>query len=62
MLAKGGTSKKRLSPHLQKVLTESNKVSRLTFQMALVLKQKRIAGSERVKRKLEFTEVKKSES
>jgi len=27
-----------------------------------ILKQKRIAGSERVKRKLEFTEVKKSES
>jgi hypothetical protein len=27
LLAKGGTSKKRLSPHLHKVPTQSNKVS-----------------------------------
>jgi hypothetical protein len=30
-LAKGGTLKKRLSPHLNKVLTWSNKVSPRTF-------------------------------
>jgi hypothetical protein len=36
LLAEGGTSKKRLSPHLHKVPTWSNKVSPLTFQMALV--------------------------
>jgi hypothetical protein len=35
-LAKGGTSKKRLSPHLHKVLIESNKVSPRTFQTALI--------------------------
>jgi hypothetical protein len=34
--AKGGTSKKRPSPHLHKVPTRSNKVSPRTFQMALV--------------------------
>jgi hypothetical protein len=36
-LAKGGTSKKRPSPHLHKVPTPSNKVSPRTFQTALVL-------------------------
>jgi hypothetical protein len=36
-LAKGGTSKKRSSPHLHKVPTRSNKVSPRTFQTALVL-------------------------
>jgi hypothetical protein len=35
-LAKGGTSKKRPSPHLHKVPIRSNKVSPRTFQMALV--------------------------
>jgi hypothetical protein len=35
-LAKGGTSRKRPSPHLHKVPTRSNKVSTRTFQMALV--------------------------
>jgi hypothetical protein len=35
-LAKGGTSKKRPSPHLHKVLTRSNKVSPRTLQTALV--------------------------
>jgi hypothetical protein len=35
-LAKGGTSKKRLSPHLHKVQTRSNKVSPRNFQTALV--------------------------
>jgi hypothetical protein len=35
-LAKGGTSKKGPSPHLHKVLTQSNKVSPRTFQTALV--------------------------
>jgi hypothetical protein len=35
--AKGGTSKKRPSPHLQKVQTRSNKVSPRTFQTALVV-------------------------
>jgi hypothetical protein len=35
-LAKGGTSKKRLSLYLRKVPTWSNKVSSQTFQMALV--------------------------
>jgi hypothetical protein len=34
-LAKGGTSKKRLSPHLHKVSTQSNKVSPRTLQTAL---------------------------
>jgi hypothetical protein len=34
--AKGGTSKKRPSPHLQKVPTRSNKVSPRTFQTALI--------------------------
>jgi hypothetical protein len=36
-LAKGGTSKKRPSPHLHKVPTRSNKVSPRNFQTALVL-------------------------
>jgi hypothetical protein len=37
LLANGGNSKKkRLSLHLQKVLTQSNKVSPRTFQTALV--------------------------
>jgi hypothetical protein len=36
LLAKGGTLKKRLSPHLHKVLTRSNKVSPGTLQMALI--------------------------
>jgi hypothetical protein len=35
-LAKGGTSKKRPSPHLDKVLTRSNKVCPWTLQTALV--------------------------
>jgi hypothetical protein len=35
-LAKGGTSKKRPSPHLHKVPTRSSEVSPRTFQMALV--------------------------
>jgi hypothetical protein len=35
-LAKGGTSKKRPSPHLQKVPTRSNKVSPRTLQTALL--------------------------
>jgi hypothetical protein len=35
-LAKGGTSKKRQSPHLHKVPTRSNKASPRTFQTALV--------------------------
>jgi hypothetical protein len=35
-LAKGGTSKKRMSPHLHKVPIRSNKVSPRTFQMAFV--------------------------
>jgi hypothetical protein len=35
-LAKGGTSKKRPSPHLHKVLTGSNKASPRTLQSALV--------------------------
>jgi hypothetical protein len=36
-LAKGGTSKKRLLPHLHKVLAQSNKVSPRTLQMAFVM-------------------------
>jgi hypothetical protein len=36
LLTKGCTSKKRPSPHLQKVPTRSNKVSPRTFQTALV--------------------------
>jgi hypothetical protein len=36
LLAKGDTLKMRLSPHLHKVLTWSNKVSPRTFQTALV--------------------------
>jgi hypothetical protein len=36
-LLKGGTSKKRPSPHLHKVPTRSNKVSPRILQMALVL-------------------------
>jgi hypothetical protein len=36
-LAKGGTSKKRPSPHLHEVPTRSNKASPRTWQMALVL-------------------------
>jgi hypothetical protein len=35
-LAKGGTSKKRLSPHLHEVPTRSNKVSPRTLQTALI--------------------------
>jgi hypothetical protein len=35
-LAKGGTSKKRPSPHLHKVLTRSNEVSPRTLQTAIV--------------------------
>jgi hypothetical protein len=35
-LAKGGTSKKRLLPHLHKVPTQSNKVSPWTLPVALV--------------------------
>jgi hypothetical protein len=35
-LSKGGTSKKRPSPHLHKVPTRSNKVGPRTFQTALV--------------------------
>jgi hypothetical protein len=35
-LAKGGTSKKRPSPHLHEVPTRSNKVSPRTFQTAIV--------------------------
>jgi hypothetical protein len=36
-LAKGGTSKKRPSPHLHKVPSRSNKASPRTFQTALVI-------------------------
>jgi len=36
LLDKGGTLKKRPSPHLHKVLTQSNKVSPWTLQMALI--------------------------
>jgi hypothetical protein len=36
-LAKGGTSKKRPSPHLHKVSTRSNKLSPRTFQTALII-------------------------
>jgi hypothetical protein len=36
LLAKGGTPKKRLSPHLHKVPTWGNKVSPQTMQTALV--------------------------
>jgi hypothetical protein len=36
LLAKGGTSKKRPSPHLHKVSTRSNKVNPRTLHMALV--------------------------
>jgi hypothetical protein len=35
-IAKGGTSKKRPSPHLHKVPTRSNKASPRTFQTVLV--------------------------
>jgi hypothetical protein len=35
-LAKGGTSKKRPSPHLHKLLTQSNKVSPQIFKTALI--------------------------
>jgi hypothetical protein len=37
LLAKGGTSKKRPSPHLHKVPTRSNKASPRTLQNALVI-------------------------
>jgi hypothetical protein len=37
LLAKGGTLKKITSPHLHKVLTQSNKVSPQTLQIALIL-------------------------
>jgi hypothetical protein len=40
-LAKGGTSKKRPSPHLRKVPTRSNKVSPRPFQTALVYARKK---------------------
>jgi hypothetical protein len=36
LLAKGGTSKKRLSLHLPNVLTQSNKASPWTLQTALI--------------------------
>jgi hypothetical protein len=36
-LSKGGTSKKRPSPHLHKVTTRSHKVSPRTFQTALYI-------------------------
>jgi hypothetical protein len=36
LFAKGGTLKKRLSPHLHKVLTRGNKVSPQTLQIALL--------------------------
>jgi hypothetical protein len=36
-LAKGGTSKKRLSPHLHQFPTRSNKVSPRTFQTAFYI-------------------------
>jgi hypothetical protein len=36
LLAKEGTLKKRPSPHLHKVLTQSNKVSPQTLETALV--------------------------
>jgi hypothetical protein len=36
LLVKGGTSKKRLSLHLHKLLTQSNKVSPRTFQTAVI--------------------------
>jgi len=36
LLAKGGTSRKRLSPQPNKVLTWSNKVSPQTLQTALI--------------------------
>jgi hypothetical protein len=39
LLAKGGTSKKRPSPHLHKVLTWSNKVSPWTLLMTLICPQ-----------------------
>jgi hypothetical protein len=37
LLAKGGTSKKRQSPDLHKVLTQSNKVNPWTLQTALIV-------------------------
>jgi hypothetical protein len=40
-LTKGGTSKKRPSPHLHKVMTRSNKVNPWTLQMALVYRSTR---------------------
>jgi hypothetical protein len=36
-LAKGGTSKKRLSPYLHKILTQGNKASPCPFQTALLV-------------------------
>jgi hypothetical protein len=42
-LAKGGTSKKRPSPHLHKVPTQSNKVSLRNFQTSLVQDEGRVA-------------------
>jgi hypothetical protein len=44
-LAKGGTSKKRPSPHLHEVPTRSNKVSPRTFQTALVLLSIKMFGT-----------------
>jgi hypothetical protein len=46
-LAKGGTSKKRPSPHLRKVPTRSNKVSPPTFQTALVIRFSNLAPIQR---------------
>jgi hypothetical protein len=45
-LAKGGTSKKRLSPYLYKVLIQNNKVSPQTLQTALVYLQSMFSSYE----------------
>jgi hypothetical protein len=50
-LAKGGTSKKRPSPHLHKIPTPSNKVSPRTLQTALV-HQEILTGTESSERLL----------
>jgi hypothetical protein len=44
-LAKGGTSKKRPSPHLHKVPTRYNKANPLTLQTALVFWLRNLEGS-----------------
>jgi hypothetical protein len=44
-LAKGGTSKKRPSPHLHKLPTRSNKVGPRTFQTALVFQETPISAN-----------------